>query len=106
MAFGRRAIQSNVIALFMLQQRRQANSFDFALRHAATCGARAPVYFSGKIGRALRKRRVCALCGVPDPQTTVSPGGPCVSFEPFLYGQSFRRLDCERAAQNASGCEL
>src|SRR4030081_3010056 len=38
MRFGRRAIQSNVIALFMLQQRRQFPSFPAALRHALRGG--------------------------------------------------------------------
>ena len=38
MPSGRRAIQSNVIALFMLQQRRQFPSFPAALRHALTGG--------------------------------------------------------------------
>jgi hypothetical protein len=38
MPFGRRAIQSNVIALFMLQQRGQIQSFPAALRHALTGG--------------------------------------------------------------------
>jgi hypothetical protein len=44
MPFGRSAIESNDIALFMLQQRRRMNRFHFALRHAATCGSRAHVY--------------------------------------------------------------
>src|ERR1700738_165931 len=38
MPFGRSAIQSNDIALFMLQQRRQIQSFPAALRHALTGG--------------------------------------------------------------------
>src|SRR6195256_2357467 len=38
MRFGRRAIQSNVIALFTLQQRRQIQFFPAALRHALTGG--------------------------------------------------------------------
>ncbi len=38
MPCGRRAIQSNVIAFFMLQQRRQIQSFPAALRHALTGG--------------------------------------------------------------------
>jgi hypothetical protein len=38
MPFGRRAIQSNVIALFMLQQRRRMGPFPAALRHAITGG--------------------------------------------------------------------
>jgi len=34
MAFGRRAIQSNIIALFMLQQRKTSEQFSFRF---ATC---------------------------------------------------------------------
>jgi hypothetical protein len=62
MPFGRSANQSNVIALFMLQQRRRTNSFHFALRHAAMCGSRAHVYFRvGIAGLSARGARVPSL---------------------------------------------
>jgi hypothetical protein len=62
MRFGRSAIQSNDIALFMLQQRRRTSSFHFALRHAATCGSRAHVYFRvGIAGLSARGARVPSL---------------------------------------------
>jgi len=71
MPFGRSAIQSNVIALFMLQQRRQFPSFPAALRHALTGGHTLEVLSDIVMAACLLKRTTCpswpgerARCGL------------------------------------------
>jgi hypothetical protein len=71
MPSGRRAIQSNVIALFMLQQRRQFPSFLAALRHALTGGHTLEVLSDIVMAACLPKRTTCpswpgerARCGL------------------------------------------
>jgi hypothetical protein len=57
MPFGRSVIESNVIALFMLQQRRRRGPFFAALRHALTGEPKRSILFRRCKGRASSKAR-------------------------------------------------
>jgi hypothetical protein len=71
MPLGRMVIQSNVIAVFMLQQRRRMPSVPTAVRHALTGGRTLEVLFDILMATCFPKRTTCpswlgewARCGL------------------------------------------
>jgi hypothetical protein len=100
MPFGRRAIQSNVIALFMLQQRGQIPSLPTALRHALTGGATFKV-LSDVVRAECRSegRHVPFLAHrLANKMISRMIGYSAEAGDPLAYAQAFRRHDRDRAA--------
>src|SRR5258706_10974971 len=108
MAFGRSAIQSNVIALFMLQQHRRLASFPTALRHART----APTYeffsMSSRGPRAAQNAPRALFLTAGRAIRCYSSGllRLAEAFDPFVHRQALNRHDCNRPAQNTTRREL
>jgi hypothetical protein len=104
MRFGRSAIQSNVIALFMLQQRRRLACFPTALRHARK-GPNVGIPFDVPVDRVSLAARHMPFSGQLGGQYATLVGiVTAIAFDPLAHGRARRRHDRNR--QNTTCREL
>jgi hypothetical protein len=107
MAFGRSAIQSNVIALFMLQPRRRLASFLTAGRHAHTGSSTFEILSDVAVGRVTLAPRHVPFSGPLGGQYATLVGiVTAIAFDPLAHGRARRPHDRNRPAQNTTCREL
>ena len=103
MAFGRSAIQSNVIALFMLQQRRQIAVLSYRFATCAHGASNVRILSDVAVGRVTLAARHVPFSGPLGGQYDELLRLP-EAFDPLAHGRARRRHDRNR--QNTTCREL